>query len=244
MRLGEIQRTSTEQPIDDKELGEKTSLPKGVKPVPGAPNLGYYLIGGRGQMLTVFTGASYILHLFDLKQKAPIGWLAMRDTNFPLPKSVQVANAKIYDEYRGRGLGQSLYGVATKVLGLTVIADESQTPEARRLWTYLHNVPGMSVRGWIQFMNSDVDKEDLFGNAKHNLSLIARLQGLPKGQLPTPLSRPKNDFVYFDFPIQAGPDGRELQAARNLAAIYTRYHPEDNRRDYDVGLYAKWTGQN
>jgi len=74
----------------------------------------------------------------------------------------------------------------------------------------------------------------------------ARLQRLPQGQKPQPLNRPKGEFdsVYFDFPVQSGPGGQELQAAENLAAIYTKYHPEDNRRNYDVGLYAKWTGQN
>ena len=243
--LPEIQRTATDRPQDDAPQSEKISL-KGVKPVPGAANLGYYLTGGRGQMMSAFTGTNYVLTLVDLKKSKTIGWLGLRDTIFPLPKSKQVANVLIYPEYRGRGLGQSLYGVATKVLGMTIVADDTQTPEARRLWTYLHNVPGVSVRGWINFMASDVDPaNDLFGNAQSNLRRIARLQGLPKGQMPRPLVRPSDNYsyVYYDFPVQSGPGGQELRAAENLAAIYTKYHPEDNRRDYDVGLYARWTGR-
>lgn len=241
----EIQRTPTERPDAGAQLNPEKGIPQGVKPVPGAPNLGYILIGGRGQMMSAFSGANYRLHLYDLKRSAPIGWLALRDTIFPLPKSKQVANALIYPEYRGRGLGQSLYGVATKVLGMTIVADDTQTPEARRLWANLHNVPGVSVRGWINFSASDVDPtNDLFGNAQPNLRKIARLQGLPKGQMPRPLKKSDDGYgyVYFDFPIQSGPDGRELKAAENIAAIYTSYHPEDNHRDYDVGLFARWTG--
>lgn len=246
MRLGEIQRTPTEKPETGAEQNAEKGIPKGVKSVPGAPNLGYLLVGGRGQMMSMFTGASYVLSLYDLKRSAPIGWLALRDTIFPLPNSKQVANAIIYPEYRGQGLGQSLYGVATKVLGMTIVADDTQTPEARRLWANLYNIPGVSVRGWINFSDSDVNPaNDIFGNAQHNLRKIARLQGLPKGQTPRPLagSKGRSDFVYFDFPVTSGLDGRELQAAEKLAAIYTSYHPEDNRRDYDVGLYARWTGQ-
>ncbi len=246
MRLGEIQRTPTERPQAGQEPNVETGIPKGVKQVPGAPNLGYLLIGGRGQMMSAFSGANYRLHLYDLKRSAPIGWLALRDTIFPLPNSKQVANAIIYPEYRGQGLGQSLYGVAIKVLGMTIVADDTQTPEARRLWANLHNIPGVSVRGWINFMDSDVNlANDLFGNAQYNLRRIARLQGLPKGQTPRPLGKAKgrSDHVYFDFPVTSGIDGRELQAAEKLAAIYTSYHPEDNSRDYDVGLYARWTGQ-
>lgn len=246
MRLGEIQRTPTERPQADQEPNVEKGIPKGVKKVPGAPDLGYLLVGGRGQMITAFTGTNYILYLYDLKRSDTIGWLGLRDTIFPLPKSKQVTNALIYPEYRGQGLGQSLYGVAIKVLGMTIVADDTQTPEARRLWTNLHNIPGVSVRGWINFMDTDVDPaNDLFGNVQPNLRRIARLQGLPKGQAPRPLAKSKerHDYVYFDFPVTSGLDGRELQAAEKLAAIYTSYHPEDNRRGYDVGLYARWTGQ-
>ena len=247
MRIKEIQRTPSEGPPTSAGVTQpiKRRMPDGVKRIPGAPNLGYLFTGGKGQVVSVFTGANYLLSLYDLKRSTPIGWLALRDTIFPLPNSKQVANAIIYPEYRGQGLGQSLYGVATKVLGMTIVADDTQTPEARRLWANLYNIPGVSVRGWINFSSSDVDpSNDLFGNAQPNLRRIARLQGLPKGQTPRPLgkSSKRDDFVYFDFPVQSGLGGTELQAAEKLAAIYTSYHPEDNRRDYDVGLYARWTG--
>ena len=248
MKIQEIQRTPSEGPVSDTDEPHKMAkLPAGVKTVPGAPTLGYQLQGGRGAA-TLFTGASQKLWLYDLKQKAPIGWLALRETSFPLPKSMQVANAMIYDAYRGRGLGQSLYGVATKVLGMTIVADETQTPEARRLWVNLHGIPGVSIRGWINFVAQDVFPEfDQYqmADTKGNQRRIARLQRLPQGQKLQPLNRPKGEFdsVYFDFPVQSGLGGQELQAAENLAAIYTKYHPEDNRRSYDVGLYARWTGQ-
>ena len=244
MRIREIERTKSQGPVDTNDSPRlMKKLPAGVKPVPGAPNLGYQFEGGSGQMQSMFTGASHKLILYDLKQTAPIGWLALRGAGtFPLPKSFQVANAMIYDAYRGRGLGQSLYGVAIKVLGLTLMADDSQTEEARRLWVNLHSIPGVNIRGWINFMAHDVfpefDKYSM-NDTKRNQKRIARLQGL---SAPKPLNRPKDEFdmVYFDFPVQSGPGGQELQAAEKFASIYTRYHPEDNPRDFDVGLYAKW----
>lgn len=254
MKLKEIQRMPKEKPIDlgyqdDEEQSEKSqtsSIPPNIKKIAGAPNLGYITVGGsRDDYLTLFSGANLIIHLFDLKGRAQIGYLALRPSNFPLPNSAAVANVLIHPYYRGRGLGQSLYGVAVKELGMTIVSDDTQTPEARRMWVNLHNIPGVSVRGWINFSSSDVDPtNDLFGNAQYNLKRIARLQGLPKGQTPRPLgkSSKRGDFVYFDFPVQSGLGGTELQAAEKLAAIYTSYHPEDNRRDYDVGLYARWTG--
>lgn len=248
MKLQEIQRTKSQGPKPKKPPQPSSmQLPAGIQPVQGAPELGYVWAGGRGQVASAFTGADHMLRLYDLKRKAYIGYLALRSYGaFPLRRSMQVANTQIEDAYRGQGLGQSLYGVALKELGLTIVADDTQTPEARRLWANLSRIPGVTVRGWINFNASDVDiEQDLFGNAKDNLRRIARLQGLGPDQTPQPLRKPKDpyDLVYFDFPIQSGLGGRELQAAEKLAAIYTSYHPEDNRRNYDVGLYAKWTGQ-
>lgn len=248
MKIQEIQRTGSEGPKPEQPPQPRSmKLPAGVKPVQGAPQLGYLFSGGRGQMASAFTGADHQLRLYDLKRRAYIGYLALRSYGaFPLPRSMQVANTRIEDAYRGQGLGQSLYGVVLKELGIIIVADDTQTPEARRLWANLSRIPGVSVKGWISFNASDLDVDrDLSGNAKTNLRKIARLQGLGPGQNPRPLLQPRGayDSVYFDFPVQSGAGGVELQAAENLAAIYTKYHPEDNRRNYDVGLYAKWTGQ-
>lgn len=249
MKIKEIQRTPSEGPPTSAGIARpiQRRMPNGVKRIPGAPNLGYLFTGGKDQVVTVFTGANYLLSLYDLKRSAEIGWLAMRSTSFPFPKSMQVANVKIHDEYRGRGMGQSLYGVAIKILGITIVADETQTPEARRLWANLHSVHGVSVRGWISFpaqmVMPEFDDYEMF-DTEQNLRKIAQLQRLPRGQQPQPLVEPKDgyDDAYFDFPVVSGPDGQELKAAKNIAAIYTKNHPEDNRLDYEVGLFARWTG--
>lgn len=250
MKITEIERTKSEGPVDKTDVPRRPpKLPKGIKSVPGAANLGYIFAGGPGQMRSMFTGASHQLALYDLKNSAQIGWLNLRGAGgFPLPNSYQVANTQIYDAYRGQGLGQSLYGVALKVLGIVLVADYSQTPEARRLWANLHRIPGVDIRGWIQFQGQDVvhelDKYQM-SDIKGNLRRIAKLQDLKSGQKPTPLNIPTDplDDVYYDFPVQSGLDGKELQADKKGAAIYTNYPPEDNPRNYDVGLYARWTGK-
>ena len=143
MRIAEIQRERGDtEPLDFSQQGIDTAEKKRIKMVPGNKRYGYTFGLHRSQ----YTGSSQAVFLYDLKNTKnliTVGYLALRPTKFVFPKAYTVANVAVGDQYRGQGLGQMMYIIATKILGLTIVADESQTPQARRLWVNLHQVPGM-----------------------------------------------------------------------------------------------------
>lgn len=244
MKIAEIQRAKSHPKDDSIGANEKIPPPANAKPIPGTTNLAY-TVGNAGAN---FSGATMKIVLWDLVGKDLIGWLGLKPSNFPLPKSVQVANVKLSSKYRGQGLGQSLYGVATKILGYTIVSDETQTSEASRMWVNLHGVPGMEIMGWLSIPRNYIDmsiaNDWTAPEIKRYQTMVAKLQGRPKDQAPEPLA-PMQDVdtyssVYYGFPVTSGPDGRELQAANKVVAIYTKDHPEDSHRAIDTGLYARW----
>ena len=244
--IREIQRIGSDKPRrDDPQSDDKVEMPTNLKVIPGAKTMAYRV---RKAGLSM-TGATITIELWDLRGKDQIGWLSLRPaSNFPMPKSMAVANVEVYGKYRGQGLGQSLYGVATKILGYTIVSDDTQTPESRKMWVDLQGIPGMEISGWLRISRTRIDPEEARDsnddrNVERYQSLIATVQGLPQGKTPVPMPRQRNPYyVYYSFPVMAGPDGKELQAAQQLVAIYTREHPEDSRRAINTGLYARWKG--
>ena len=54
-------------------------------------------------------------------------------TDYPIP--VKVAKLiYVAEEFRGRGVAKSLYGIAMSILGFNIAADDLQTPGGRRNW--------------------------------------------------------------------------------------------------------------
>jgi hypothetical protein len=243
--IREIQRIGSDKPrSDNRQPDVKPKMPSDLKAIPGAKTMAYR-VGKPGVSLT---GATREIELWDLHDKDMIGWLQLKPTKFPMPNSVAVANVLVSNRYRGQGLGQSLYGVATKILGYTIVSDDTQTPEARKMWVYLSKIPGMEIAGWLDIMRRSIDPEEARNeyddrDIKRYQALIAKLQGLAPGQAPVPMPRQKyGSYVYYSFPVVAGPDGKELEAAQKVVAIYTREHPEDSMRAVNTGLYARWQG--
>ena len=130
MRIQEIQRKPND-PADYSTRNRivKSADLKGLKMVPGSDRLGYRF----GPMATVFTGATHGIELYDVKNRRFVGYLALAKSILPMPNSYRVANVNIDGDYRGRGLGQTLYGIAMKLLGITIEADDTQTRAARSM---------------------------------------------------------------------------------------------------------------
>ena len=233
MKIAEIQRQSADKdPLDFS--GDVDALAKkSIKAVPGNKRYGYRF----GSYRSPLTGSSKAITLYDIKNMKKIrevGYLALRPYSFVFPRSFQVANLGVDDQYRGLGLGQMLYIIATKVLRLTLIADDSQTPQARRLWVNLHQVPGMEVNGYATIFASDwaeypdVYDEDAGRVIKILKKINAQVMGKPRG------------YVVLSFPVVGGPNGKELQSVSRGLQIYSSKYPEDGGTDN--GLYARWTG--
>jgi hypothetical protein len=233
--LAEIQRTGTDRDKTDysKEKISQKTLRK-VRMIPGSKQYGYNVGVGR----TKFTQANYLIHLIDVPAKRYIGWLGLKSANwFPIKKSYQVANIAIDDDYRGLGLGQSLYGIALSLLNMIIVADETQTPEARRTWVRMNSIPGVNIRGYTSVhaedWNNRNNRSEIYDESVDRLiGALLRGDGQVIGKDP--------DFVYVSFPVGANADQTELQSIKKGIAIYSARHQEEGGTSN--GLYAQWVG--
>ena len=60
----------------------------------------------------------------------------------------RVETVAVNPEYRSRGLGKALYGIALSILKLTVEAGDTQTKHGQRMWLMLNSIPGVEVVGY------------------------------------------------------------------------------------------------
>jgi GNAT superfamily N-acetyltransferase len=60
----------------------------------------------------------------------------------------RVETVAVNPEYRSRGLGKALYGIALSILQLTVEAGDTQTKHGQRMWLMLNSIPGVEVVGY------------------------------------------------------------------------------------------------
>jgi GNAT superfamily N-acetyltransferase len=60
----------------------------------------------------------------------------------------RVSTVAVNPQYRGRGLGKALYGVALSILRLTLEAGDTQTRHGQRMWLMLNSIPGVEVLGY------------------------------------------------------------------------------------------------
>lgn len=233
--LAEIQRTGTDRDKTDyskEKISQKTL--RRVRMIPGSKQYGYEAAPGR----TKLTQADYLIHLIDVPARRYIGWLGLKSASwFPIKKSYQVANIAIDDAYRGLGLGQSLYGIALSLLGFTIVAGETQTPEARRAWVRMNSIPGVLIRGYTSVFADDWDlrnnRSEIYDDSAARLiGALLRGDGKVIGKA--------TNFVYVSFPVGINADQTELQSIQKGIAIYSARHPEEGGTDN--GLYARWVG--
>jgi GNAT superfamily N-acetyltransferase len=60
----------------------------------------------------------------------------------------RVNTVAVNPEYRSRGLGKALYGIALSILKLTLEAGDTQTKHGQRMWLMLNSIPGVEVMGY------------------------------------------------------------------------------------------------
>jgi hypothetical protein len=213
-------------------------LIKKIKRIPGNDRYGYIF----GPAVGAFLDTTHRIDLYDLnhptKKVYPAGYLAFRKMNhFPLPNAYQVTLASLDPQYRGKGLGQTLYGIGMKVLGMTIVSDVEQTPEARRMWVNLQRIPGVEIFGytevssksWANRNNPDriYDYDDL-----NIIKAVRRVGGREIGS--------DQIFTYLAFPVTGNVDRGELASLNKKLAIYSARHPEEG--GITNGLFARWVG--
>ena len=60
----------------------------------------------------------------------------------------RVETVAVNPEYRSKGLGKALYGIALSILRLTLEAGDTQTKHGQRMWLMLNSIPGVEVMGY------------------------------------------------------------------------------------------------
>jgi len=238
--INEIQRRPDDpNDLDYANVDIDTKTRSRIKMLPDNDRFGYT----EGKGMTFFTGGDYKIELFDLKPATGnvrlVGYLALSSAeHFPLPKSYRVANVGIDKEYRGRILGQTLYIIALKLLGMTILADDTQTASARKMWARLARIPGVEISGytsvsprsWAQRGNPDrIDDWDDLDKIK--ALLLVGGQEIGGDQHST----------YIAFPVTTDVGRGELASLRKVLNIYSARHPEEGSTQN--GLFARWRGQ-
>ena len=102
-------------------------------------------------------------------------------------------------DYRSRGLGKALYGIALSILKLTLEAGETQTKFGQRMWIMLNSIPGVEVLGYAM----EPTKE---------------YRARPGDQVVD-----RNDtWTRYTFPVEPGT--RSMRSTRRGTGIYSSQH--------------------
>jgi GNAT superfamily N-acetyltransferase len=146
MKIMEIARLPKSDAGDFGDKGTITSPthPVKKKPLPGGSGFTYAVNKtGTGDLeIMIFDGDTLAaeLDLFDT-QDVTGAW--------------RVETVVVDPDYRGRGLGKALYGIALSILKLTIEAGDTQTRNGQQMWLMLNSIPGVEVQGYNQQRTSE-----------------------------------------------------------------------------------------
>ena len=160
--------------IPQGDFGDKDTLipmrePKRSQPLPGGG--GYtYAVRQKGDLKEIM--------IFD--RDVLIAELDLRPSGDSLG-SWRVETVATDPDYRGKGLGLALYGIALSLLKLTLRAGKTQTRHGRAMWLKLNSIPGVEVRG--------ITREP-----------IEQYRARPGDEI----RRQTSKYVTYTFPVQAG----------------------------------------
>lgn len=122
---------------DKDTLEPMATPPKNRKPLPGGSGFTYAVNREDPEFLEIM--------IFDGDTLA--AELDLFATLDPL-KTWRVETVITDPDYRGRGLGKALYGIALSILKLTLEAGETQTQFGQQMWLMLDSIPGVEVLGY------------------------------------------------------------------------------------------------
>jgi len=122
---------------DKDTLEPMTTPPKNRRPLPGGSGFTYAVNRGDPEFMEIM--------IFDGDTLA--AELDLFATLDPL-KTWRVETVITDPDYRGRGLGKALYGIALSILKLTIEAGDQQTKFGQQMWLMLSSIPGVEVMGY------------------------------------------------------------------------------------------------
>jgi len=148
---------------------------------------------------------------------------------------VQVGTITVDEDYRGRSIAKSLYGIVLTIMQRPLLAGGSQTPGGRRNWLSISQIPGVEVQGWLRIDNDRLDPA-LIDDAEKNIDiLMGRIGAQHLGQSRRGFY---GGYQFFSFDVQPGRTGKELESV--VKTQLNRLYNESYR--VTTGLLATWTG--
>jgi GNAT superfamily N-acetyltransferase len=111
-------------------------------------------------------------------------------------KAWRVNTVAVNPEYRSRGLGKALYGIALSILRLTIEAGDTQTRHGQRMWLMLNSIPGVEVMGY-------------------NMERTGQYKPRPGDEI---IAQDDN-WTRYTFPVRPGTHG--MRSARYGTGMYT-----------------------
>jgi hypothetical protein len=146
------------------------------------------------------------------------------------------------EDYRGQGLAKALYGIVLSIMGKTLVAGGEQTPGGRRNWLSLVNIPGVEVKGFIQFDSEEITFRRSDWPTGGDWDKRAKESELEIDKLHNTLMKLGGQFVakdryseYWAFDVVPGKSELKPAVKTGLSQIY-------DSGDAAVGLFARWVG--
>jgi GNAT superfamily N-acetyltransferase len=126
------------------------------------------------------------------------GELDLGATLDPL-KTWRVESVVAAPEYKGRGIGKALYGIALSILKLTLETGETQTKHGQRMWIMLNSIPGVEVLGYA------MEPTDEY-RARPGDHIVSQ----------------NNRWTRYTFPVEPGK--RSMRSTRRGTGIYSSHY--------------------
>lgn len=149
---------------------------------------------------------------------------------FPIQPAYRVVGIAVDQQYRGRGIAKSLYGIALTLpplRGCVLLADTIQTSGGRLNWASISKIPGCAISGWIRIPWFPLDSHE------RRVSTTIKKNGLEaigKSGL----------HDYYSYPVTIASNKIELQSAVKSSIL--QVYDNQNLSTDDIGLYARWSG--
>ena len=224
MLLTEIKRLSASE-----YRGGKDELPgplhkdslKNTKALPGHKDIVYNVKRGNGgAVITLYdkskTNAEVVGQMHLLQEKN----IPVSDTS----NTYSVGSITTDEDYRGKGFGLAMYGIALSLEKMTLIAGESQTPSGRKMWQKLYIIPGVEVFGVIEVESTEDDDSALDAVMQMGGEVIATKRSFGYNE--------PSHWIRFD--VEPGKGELTPAVKTKLNKLYT------DRYRRDSYLIAKW----
>jgi hypothetical protein len=144
--------------------------------------------------------------------------------DFPAKKAYMVDSIMVSPKYRNQRIANSIYTVALRDFGMTLVSGDSQTSGGARNWLSLFKSPNINVYGYVRINRNMTDKrlDTLFG----------KLGAVYLGNTFSGI------FDYFSYEVLPNKDMTRLNSM--VPTVLSKLYHGRNY-DYETGLYATWT---